>query len=403
VLPESEARAAVDIASEIAAALVTRDSLRSCKPWALAERALLFFYLNQARPSAQYRDLPERLMTQALKQAATVKMSPWMYAGSLLVGWTHAHLTSGVDATAFYEAIDEPFIELLSDETWRPPFDLLGGLGGLGVYWLERYPDPHALKGLEALVRHFETRADLADSQVKWSTPWVFQFDPVPLPDPNDCYAIGMAHGVSTVIALLSRIHIAGVMQERIAPLLTGTIVWLLRHRSKDTFSQFPAVAGTHIDRKSYFGWCWGDIGVVPALTLAARALNKCEWEAVAIEVGEHAARQTHAVDDACLCHGGIGNAHMFSRLSRLWHLPALEEAARNWYRIGVGLREAGEGTAGFYKTDYSGERPVRYNDTQFLSGAVGIALGLLAGGSHSCPAWDRLMLVSDASIDCGG
>ena len=402
VLPDDDARAAVDISLEIAAALITPQSLESCEPWALAERALVLAYAHRVAPSPQSADMFHRLLSDALQLSATVAMSPWLYTGSLFVGWTHAHLQTDIDASSFHQAIDEGFIELLSDATWAPPFDVLGGLAGLGLYWLERGPDSSARRGLEALVAHLEVRADRTSAGTRWSTPWVFQFEPIPLPDPNDCYAIGMAHGVSSVIALLARIYRAGVAQSQVASLLEETVTWLLQQRRAGTVSQFPAVVGTHVEQKSYFGWCWGDIGVIPAITIAARVLQRPEWEATAIELARQAATQLHPVYDDCLCHGGVGNGHLFNRMYQLWKLTELRDAALRWYRIGLGFRKPGQGTAGFYRTQYSGKgtEPVDLNDTQFLFGASGVALGLLAAGSNVTPGWDRLMLMSDPILD---
>jgi len=137
----------------------------------------------------------------------------------------------------------------------------------------------------------------------------------------------------------------------------------------------FPGVEA----RSSRTAWCYGDPGVSSTLQLAARLLEEPSWADAALAAARAAAGRPpweSGVDDASLCHGAAGLAHLFNRMYQTTGEPAFEEAARRWLRATLSLVE-------------EMDRP------WFLEGLTGPGLVLLAACTEVEPAWDAVLAVS--------
>src|SRR5262249_40803912 len=140
--------------------------------------------------------------------------------------------------------------------------------------------------------------------------------------------------------------------------------------------------------------WCYGDPGIATALWSAAVRCDEpvAEWQDLAIAA---AARPVLAcaVEVAGLWHGAIGLAHLFNRCFQASGHPALRDASRTWFARGLELRRPGEGIAGFVTHRGGVGSTVGWvASSDFIEGAAGIGLALLAGIGAREPGWDRLL-----------
>jgi hypothetical protein len=99
-------------------------------------------------------------------------------------------------------------------------------------------------------------------------------------------------------------------------------------------------------------------------------------------------------VDDACICHGSAGLAHLYHRLYRATGEEELAAAARYW--LADTLRRCESAAAADDEAWVLGEEDgPHWTGADIVDGAAGVGLVLLAAGSDVEPAWDRMFLLS--------
>jgi hypothetical protein len=149
----------------------------------------------------------------------------------------------------------------------------------------------------------------------------------------------------------------------------------------------------------SRLAWCYGDLSIAVVLLNAARALEEPLWERTAREIGTKAAARTFeqsGVQDAGLCHGAAGVAHLFNRLYQATGDDGMLSAARRWIDHTLALRSDERGVGGFAAMQTRGPQAGQWaDDASFLEGAIGVALALTAATCGITPDWDRLLLAT--------
>lgn len=341
-------------------------------------------------------DIAETIVDRAIASTAEGVHSPALFGGFTGVAWTITHLFSEPN-----EEIDNALAVMLDEPSLSASYDLINGLVGFGVYFLEQLSLPQArdraAASLERIVVRLEERALHTESGMTWHTA------PELLPDwqrklaPRGYYNLGLAHGVPGIIALVSRVCEANIGGPRARALLDGAVEWLLASASAEAPSRFTnwiALGEDEVgDGPSRIAWCYGDLGIAAALLVAARCTGEDRWEREAIALAESAAirRGPDAlVVDASLCHGAAGIAHIFHRLHRATGVELFRETSLHWFEWTLQHRSEG-GIAGYraWRGPGAGE-----DFRGFLEGAAGIGLALSAATSDVEPAWDRLLLI---------
>src|SRR5207247_1836794 len=104
-------------------------------------KPLLHAYLAEARSSLAHRLVAENCVDRAI-QAVSTTTYPALYGGIAGVGWLSAHTDRffGFSDSSAYEQIDNVLCRLCQRVT--STYDLISGPVGIGVYFLERLPDP---------------------------------------------------------------------------------------------------------------------------------------------------------------------------------------------------------------------------------------------------------------------
>jgi lantibiotic modifying enzyme len=377
-----------------------------------AGQALFHGYLSRAAGAERHAARARQLLSQAVEALATVPTPPSLYSGFTGVAWAAEHLgrlldgedeleASGVEDEDIGEEIDQALLTALDRLSWAGDYDLMSGLVGFGVYALERFPRPSAVRCLEAIVDRLEENAEKNGQKITWFRP------PEVLPGagrertPFGYYDLGVAHGVPGIIALLADACRLGVRQDRARPLLDGAVRWLaLQPLAGQRGACFPARIGPGIEaRPSRLAWCYGDPGVAATLLYAARAVGMKEWEDMALAIAAHAASaapEDAGVQGMGLCHGALGLAHLYNRIYQAGGDELFADAARRWYRLGLEMREPEGGVEGIEARVAGQDWPSLWAaDAGFLTGAAGIGLALLAAVTSVEPEWDRLLLVA--------
>jgi hypothetical protein len=368
VLSGDEQRTVHDVVREHAGALASRRDDGASAP-EQAMRALALAYCDEAFPGEGWGERAEALLESAVAGAHRLPAS--LHEGLLSIAWVVDHLSEDADQTE----IDDALLEGLAVERWPGSHDLTSGLVGIGIYAGSGVPR-RAL--LSRVLEHLEARAVRTDAGSCWHTSsaglprWQREIAP------DGYYDTGVAHGIAGVIGLAALACEVDVDRTRAERLLRGGIGWLRSQATLDGDARYPAwifADGEARPQSARAGWCYGDPGIAMQMFAAGRAVNEPSWcrDAVAL-MGEAVRRRVEAlrIEDAGLCHGAIGLAHMLNRLAHGSGESALREAAVKWYRRAM-------------------EFPVG-DDASFLTGTAGIVLGMIAASTSITPAWDRLL-----------
>ncbi|WP_028924170.1 lanthionine synthetase C family protein [Pseudonocardia acaciae] len=267
-------------------------------------------------------------------------------------------------------------------------FDLFYGLTGLGSYLLRRDPQSEALSGiLSYLARLTLPLADDDEQLPGWWT------DLDPSGGSSDTFAgghgnLGMAHGISGPLALLSVAKLHGVTVDDHTATIERIVSWLdTLRQEEETGPWWPNWINLVEHRSgtiSHSGplrpsWCYGTPGLARAQQLGALALGDTTRQHMA----EHALRRCLAdlnqlaqICDAGLCHGAAGLLHTVHRVAHdapagafTEHLPRLRALLLD-------------------------QQPAR--ESGLLEGTTGPSLALLAddSGGTTASGWDACLLV---------
>lgn len=365
-------------------------------------RALALAYLDDALPGRGYGDASSAALARAVEAVATQPLGPSLIQGFTGVAWAVAHLArrAGADASGATEAVDGALTALLRDGRWMGAYDHVSGIVGIGVYALERLPDPAGTELLELVVATLAARAERTDGAATWFT------SPAELhPDareraPDGYYNLGVAHGVPGVVSVLAGATGAGIPGA--AEWLDPAVTWLERQRlDEDDAAVWPFFVGPGVESfASRLAWCYGDPGITLTLLQAAAVRERDDWAALAdraIDKMLSRAVEESGVTGASLCHGAAGLAHLCGRLREASGRDGLDEFARTWARRTLGLRVDGEPMGGFTVWDPTDPKELG-GDVQgpgFLAGIAGVSLALVAAATDVAPEWDRCLLVS--------
>jgi hypothetical protein len=395
---------------------IIADSLESLPPGnaslsnGAAGLAVSFAYLAKGLGESGYAAKARQLFDEALTMAEAEPMLSSLQGGLAGIGWAAAHLSTrldGLDLEATLAEIDTTVCEWLDQPVWPEDYHLTGGLVGLGVYALERLASGEesarlaAVICLERVVDHLTATTEHKPQGANWWRGPERMSLHARKKMPDGAYDVGLADGVSGVVAFLGRVCAAGVAVERARPLLDEATRWVLAQEAPDGPPEgFPYAIRPNRPQRNWTrsSWAYGDPGVAAALLGAARCVDEPVWEARALTAALRATTRPPdrtRIFDAGLAVGAAGLAHLFNRLFQATGEPRLVERSRFWFERALQMRQPGQGIAG-YAAWLPDENDVdRWMDVPgIIFGAAGIALALLSAATTLEPSWDRMMLV---------
>jgi lantibiotic modifying enzyme len=365
--------------------------------------AIAHGYLDPIFPDRGHAARAVELLTRAAAVANQRRVSPWLYDGLTGVAWAIDHLTLPSDEASDdpNQAVDEEMKALLRASALPQSYELVRGFTGIGIYGLSRLPRSTALPLVELVVEALDrTREELPEG-VAWRADAVWNPIAARMPDyvpGSACYDLGVAHGIASVICFLSALHPLGIERNRTDRLLRGAVGWLLAQRSASQEGpSFARYAGgdvrPHDSRRA--AWCYGDPGISVALVLAARALGDPSLGQTALDIARRTAEGSVTggqIEEASICHGAAGLAHIYHRLYRITADPLFAHAAGRWFDEAIAMRVPGRGIAGYVSFQQGKWMP----EIGLLYGVAGIALCFAAALSTADPAWDVVLALSD-------
>ena len=366
---------------ELADALATADATPN-------DAALIWTYLSSSLDDDRTASATDAALDRFARSIEAGVRGPALWGGLAGTGWIANHIADDVDA--FLEVVDTALLEALATEPWVYDYDLISGLVGMAVYFLDRTGDA-AGKGLARIVEQLEATSEQRDGGITWHT------RPDLLPDfqrelsPEGYYNCGLAHGVPGCVAVLAKIAARRDAPAAAGRLADGAVSWLVAQLRDGTI---PTVVDGTAARGSRDAWCYGMPGVAAALRIAGVHRGPV-MDYDALDGWLQRPFEATGVVDTALCHGAVGLAHIANRFYQATGSPSHRDGAIRWYERALAMRKPGEPLAGFpqYSPPLAG-RGVAWNPSaHLLDGAGGVALGLLAAVAPVEPEWDRLLL----------
>jgi len=320
------------------------------------------------------------------------------------IGWLYEYLCQrkiiDFDTNALLEDADFCLENALKKDLWEGNYDFLHGGVGVALYFAKRTSKKKEL--VSVLNNFLEDLEKLStkqeDGAIKWKSLILGDITQI-------VYNISLSHGMASIVVLLSKLYnIEGINKEKTEKLLRGAVNYILAQEIdyKKYGCFFPGIAleSTSTIYKSRLAWCYGDLGIAPALYQAGKILREDSWINKSLEILLFSATQRrnlseNSVVDAGLCHGTAGIGHIFYRMWWNTKLPQFKDAADYWFKQTLKMAKFQDGLAGF-KTLFMPEGKTKWvNEFGFLEGVTGICLALLTYYYETNPKWDECLLLS--------
>ncbi len=383
-------------------------------------RTLFWAYVGGAfddeTTTRHYDAATDALLTDVADHLGAPVTNTALYGGLAGAGWVLSHISDG--EAPLLDDLDQILLDALTIHPSRGSYDLISGLVGHAVYFLERTLVGAAAgaRGLAEIVRLLELRVWRDDHGATWYTD-VDLLPPHQATDaPAGYFNCGVAHGLPGAISVLARIAASpaadSMTAARARALADDATRWLRAQRlPPNPLGRFPpwVVPGKQ-PRQARTAWCYGDIGIATSMWAAATHLGTPieEWRQLATEARDRPFEMCRA-DDPGMCHGAVGIGHLFNRCYQASRDETFRTVAVRWFERALAMRQPGQGIAGFFANHQVQDRTVPdAPDTRqdFLEGAAGIGLALLAALGGEEPGWDRLLTcdvaVATTSRDVG-
>ncbi|TND05106.1 MAG: Lanthionine synthetase C family protein [Bacteroidetes bacterium] len=364
--------------------------------------ALFLFYAAKVLSEPSFADDGAQLIGKALDALERLSPEPrnFCYVSGLAgLTWTinHLHRQEMLDFDlAEFSVFETISAKMMEEHFAEGYYDLTMGLVGQAYYFLDKTDRTFSEnKLLENAVRMICDLAKPLPGGFTWIDP------PYEAQDKGKTtYNIGLAHGLPCSVVFLAKAYKAGILREKIKPVLEGAVHYILSLRlgpEHQLPNLFPSrIVDGEPEAPSRLGWCYGDPGVALMLLQAGRTLGNAGWEKTAGEIMLHCTKrrsyeETRLVD-ANLCHGVTGVSAMFKRYYWETGESLYKEHANYWAEQAFRYARCENNRLMFA---YKSMHDTGYTYTGLLEGSAGCGLGLLSALSETPLAWDECMLMS--------
>lgn len=311
--------------------------------------------------------------------------------------WLFDHLiknkTIEVDSKKFFSKDIEVYLSQCAlNDLKENRYDYLHNGLGVFLYFSNKSRSNLAKYFFDQAIEHIEKSSIVEENRLGWLSENFLSKE--------EFFNFGLAHGIPSIISILTRIYKQKKNRNKISLLINKSINFILNYRnSPDELSIFPyAIGETNHIKSSRLAWCYGDLGIASTLWNYGKITNNSKWKKEAVNIMLHSSKRrdlnSNMVLDAGICHGTSGIAHIFNRFYQETQIEKLKETSLYWYDETFKMSKFENGLAGF-KTWQTEEFGGWKNDYSFLEGVTGIGLSLVSSVSNSEPKWDQALLLS--------
>lgn len=355
----------------------------------------LFYYLNYLRSANDENIIyVEQTLEIGFSILNSSKPNPFHCNGisGFMNGLTLLKNDSILDLNDVINSISDPIDKYLTssfkDALSKKNFDFLHGAEGILNYFLGRN---NANDKIEMYLHALGKSKQLVPNKgIAWKSNVLIN------KKPTNVYNLGLAHGMTSTMILLSRI-VANFENGFAKELLERNVEFYLSEEfSSEYYSSFPNLSSLDIDPKnSRLAWCYGDLSICIALWYAGVALKNSQIKEKAISICKKTLTRTEfittGIKDAGLCHGTAGIATIYDRMGKLTGCNEFRVAAEYWITETVRFAAESSRNAGYKTWTSNGGR----YETNVLSGIAGIGIALNSFLLKIDNKWDNCLLLS--------
>lgn len=214
---------------------------------------------------------------------------------------------------------------------------------------------------------------------------------------PGQGVSLGLCHGSPSVISFLGKLCQLGVATEACQVLIRKAVRFMQLHcdagRMDCNYPSLVHPGALPPYDPTRLGWCYGDMGIAVSLIHAFNAtgdiMYKQEVDRILSVIQKRDDVYRWMRDDAALCHGTWGIAHLFLRFYQYSQQPELKEQSEYWIRQSLELTRESENGVEISAKEY--EEIIWTSNVSVLNGISGVGLVILGMLTDEKLSWDEV------------
>lgn len=323
-------------------------------------------------------------------------LNPSLYCGYAGLAWGVDYLQRNNPQVSqvedYNEELDEVILGVLDCDSWKGEYETVLGLNGLAFYGLSRLTLGQGSLIAQKAIAHLVKLAQIDEHGAYWPSAVNSRYRNQSVS--GEQVNLGLAHGVTGVIAVLLRAVEQAVLLEQTRPLLLDACRWLLAQKNPNSATCYFSI-NNQLQTGSRLGWCYGDLANAYVLYKAGMVLADETIIDAALEIALNSCNRdinNSGVVDASICHGSAGLMFMYQRLYYYSGDDCFEQAAQYWLQQTLDFATKSKGISGFrYVIGADGSLSEQLG---LLEGFSGIGLALMAAITPVEPNWDDIFLL---------
>ena len=368
----------------------------------LAGISCFFFHFSRYTGIKKYRDLGYSALEKVISAIENGFSDPSFSVGLAGISWVFRYLGyMGFISREESSAIDglyPLFINFAGKEFENGNFDFLHGALGMWMT-VDPFPGERDLSGRAAERKLIGDTIlnGISGSVIKdknGSAYWLSHD-----PEKNDAEInMGMAHGLPSIISVLSRIYDCTGQEDIVDDLIEPAVNFILKQANTGMGKGSVLPVSIRKENSIYpsrMAWCYGDPGAGMSILNTGRFVKRIEWvteaeKIISIASSRKTIEQSRVLD-SCLCHGSSGLSMIYYIL---WHETGNEiyrEPAEYWAGISLNY-----GDVEIKRKSYLFNRGYEIYENRYslLEGISGVGLSLLSLLEGGLPIWARSLLL---------
>lgn len=344
---------------------------------------LMYYELYDYYGSTVLKKKSDELIDKLLRSVSNCSKINFFegYAGLL---YTLAYLTNRqfLDTNSeVFEIFDKHFEKFVCLSTKRENYDLLIGIIGIGIYYIERNKRKH---NKSAFI--FSIIDSLIALSVKLNDTlfWLYHHEH-DKKNGDSIVNLGFLHGMPSILAFFIICYKEGYVVEHLTEVIHKGMSFLNRYVSNPDFVSFPYYVNIDNDHRHFtnkttkLGYCYGDLSLIHLYYQAASIFDRSDYAETADKIILKKLPQVlynDEGDNPYFCHGLSGIIFLYHCLCKSQKTCDLNTEAKLITRL---------------KIDYIDNKNIHFSQG-ILNGYTGIVLSLVSLLKPTC--LERILLL---------
>jgi lantibiotic modifying enzyme len=366
--------------------------------------ALFLFHLHDYTKKEEHKKAAQFYLEKSFEKINTGYALPTFCNGIAGIAWTVNYLVlhSFIEPENLdvLDDLDDYLHNYMVNYERESNFDFLHGATGIALYFINRINQNP--KAADYLKEYVDALKEYSIFDAETNTAKIVSTIQDKDKNLKKVYNLGMAHGMSSIIAVLAKIYETDKTNLNLKYLTEGFSNYIMLHENinkYDNGAMFKTTVELDQDQNdsqtagSRLGWCYGDMGNGFALYHAYEATGNEKYYEKSLEIFINSAKrkdlEKQRILDACVCHGSAGIIDIFKTVYEYFGDEELLEAENNWAELTLDFYTNAEGLKGFSKYTVDGPKYLH----SFLEGTAGIGLALLFHHTGNKSEWNEFLL----------